>query len=139
IYEHYTKTYITYIFLSMIRRPPISTLFPYTTLFRSVFRELKQEDQYKLINTFTANFKTLTSQEKLPIVIDESQVAIDTYKEHFSTTQTEGQLRPFFSILLRAVLKLNTGNFLCLVLSGTGMSFDDINIYSASAIAKSGG
>ncbi len=110
----------------------------WTTISR-VFRELKQEDQDELINTFTAKFETLTSQVKLPIVIDESQVAINTHKELYSTTQTEGQLRPFFSILLRVVLKLNTGNFLCLVLSGTGMSFDDINIYSASGIAKSGG
>ncbi|RGB36940.1 hypothetical protein C1646_757533, partial [Rhizophagus diaphanus] len=92
----------------------ITEIEDFWTTISYVFRELKQEDQYKLINTLTANFNTLTSQEKLPIVIDESQVAIDTYKEHFSTTQTEGQLRPFFSILLRAVLKLNTGNFLCL-------------------------
>ena len=28
---------VTYIFFLMIRRPPRSTLFPYTTLFRSVF------------------------------------------------------------------------------------------------------
>jgi hypothetical protein len=30
-------------------------------------------------------------------MIDESQVAINLYKEHFSTTQTRGQLRPFFT------------------------------------------
>jgi hypothetical protein len=117
----------------------ITELEDFWTTISRIFRKLKLEDQDELINTFTAKFKTLTSQEKLPIVIDESQIAINTYKEIFSSPQTEGQLRPFFSILLRAVLELTTWNFLCLVLSGTGMSFDDINIYSASAIAKSGG
>src|SRR5690349_22094032 len=29
----------------MLRPPPISTLFPYTTLFRSVLRRLSQDDQ----------------------------------------------------------------------------------------------
>ncbi|PKY18769.1 hypothetical protein RhiirB3_523013 [Rhizophagus irregularis] len=48
-------------------------------------------------------------QKKLPIMIDESQVAIN-----FSTDK------------------------LCLVPSGTGMSFDDIKIHAATAIAKSG-
>src|SRR5437764_14684483 len=45
-----------------------------------VFRELKQEDQDKLINTFVKKFKTLTSQQKLPIVIDESQLAINKHE-----------------------------------------------------------
>ncbi|GBC18275.2 hypothetical protein RIR_jg1746.t1 [Rhizophagus irregularis DAOM 181602=DAOM 197198] len=39
-------------------------------------------------------------------MIDESQVAINLYKEHFSTTQTCGQLRPFFTILLRTAIHL---------------------------------
>src|SRR5256885_4092869 len=35
------KTYLfLFFFFLMIRRPPRSTLFPYTTLFRSVFRSL---------------------------------------------------------------------------------------------------
>jgi hypothetical protein len=55
-----------------------------------VFRELKQEDQDKLINTFIAKFETLTLQKKLPIVVDESQIAINKYKELFSTTQNDG-------------------------------------------------
>src|SRR2546429_7268300 len=31
----------------MIRRPPRSTLFPYTTLFRSLFHELVHAEQYR--------------------------------------------------------------------------------------------
>ncbi|CAG8655055.1 7622_t:CDS:2 [Funneliformis caledonium] len=53
-------------------------------------------------------------------------------------TLANGTLRPFFAILLRKVLNLNVEK-LCLILSGTGMSFNDIKIHAASAIAKSGG
>ncbi|CAG8549154.1 802_t:CDS:2 [Funneliformis mosseae] len=53
-------------------------------------------------------------------------------------TLANGPLRPFFAILLRTVLNLNVEK-LCLILSGTGMSFNDIKIHAASAIAKSGG
>src|SRR5439155_21374459 len=34
VYERYISSFLLFFFL-MIRRPPISTLFPYTTLFRS--------------------------------------------------------------------------------------------------------
>ncbi|CAG8465308.1 16601_t:CDS:2 [Rhizophagus irregularis] len=61
------------------------------------------EVQDKLVSTFIKKFETLIPQQKkLPIMIDESQVAINLYKEHFSTTQT----------------------------CGTGMSFDDIKIHA---------
>src|SRR3712207_8107317 len=33
----------------MIRRPPRSTLFPYTTLFRSVFHRIEEHDQTVLL------------------------------------------------------------------------------------------
>src|SRR2546430_9195973 len=35
----------------MIRRPPRSTLFPYTTLFRSLFRADGSEHHYRLLDT----------------------------------------------------------------------------------------
>src|SRR2546422_6837682 len=37
-------TSILFFFFLMIRRPPRSTLFPYTTLFRSAERELPQDE-----------------------------------------------------------------------------------------------
>ncbi|CAB5319499.1 unnamed protein product [Rhizophagus irregularis] len=106
-----------------------------------IFRELRLEDQDGLINTFVKKFQTLIpKQEKLPIVIDESQVAINKHEKHFSTTIANGPLRPFFAILLQAVLRLSTEK-LCLVLSGTGMSFYDnlTNHNNVPAIAKSDG
>src|SRR2546429_7201431 len=41
--------FIIFFFFLMIRRPPRSTLFPYTTLFRSL------EDQYRLASWLTLN------------------------------------------------------------------------------------
>src|SRR3712207_8914473 len=35
----------------MIRRPPRSTLFPYTTLFRSFLKSIQSEDQYEAAKT----------------------------------------------------------------------------------------
>src|SRR2546422_11568396 len=46
--HHYTRLFfLLFFFFLMIRRPPRSTLFPYTTLFRSqlVLRELGQGDR----------------------------------------------------------------------------------------------
>ena len=106
-----------------------------------VFRGLEEEVQDELISEFINNLQPLIpipqQAERLPIVIDEAQTAISLYKDRFSSSQP-GQLRPFFAILLRTVLNLSTGK-LCLVLSGTGMNFEDIRIHTSSAIAKSGG
>src|SRR2546429_5132722 len=40
LFLHYSTAYIFIFFFLMIRRPPRSTLFPYTTLFRSLFTVL---------------------------------------------------------------------------------------------------
>ncbi|GES79877.1 hypothetical protein GLOIN_2v1558481 [Rhizophagus clarus] len=72
-----------------------------------------------------------------PVAIDESQVAITKHIACFPSSLNR-TLRPFFSILLRTVIDLTTG-ILCLILSGTGMSFFDIENYTAPAIAKPGG
>src|SRR5256885_10478945 len=42
-------TSIFFFFFLMIRRPPRSTLFPYTTLFRSIMNSLKSEGVAKLV------------------------------------------------------------------------------------------
>src|SRR2546426_4006934 len=39
-YNFYYVIYIFFFFFLMIRRPPRSTLFPYTTLFRSIYEQL---------------------------------------------------------------------------------------------------
>src|SRR2546429_6111237 len=41
---HFIISYIIFFFFLMIRRPPRSTLFPYTTLFRSLLEEGDESD-----------------------------------------------------------------------------------------------
>src|SRR5437764_4116805 len=43
IYLVYASFFYYFFFFLMLRRPPISTLFPYTTLFRSVFFDVRGE------------------------------------------------------------------------------------------------
>src|SRR2546427_12290170 len=38
-----------YIFFLMIRRPPRSTLFPYTTLFRSAWRRTMEKESWRMV------------------------------------------------------------------------------------------
>src|SRR5690349_23360299 len=42
----------------MIRRPPRSTLFPYTTLFRSIFSRMSPVGRHAMITMTTAKAKT---------------------------------------------------------------------------------
>jgi hypothetical protein len=99
------------------------------------FRNLDPEYHNKLVASFFTKFKSFVpEQEQLPIAIDESQSAIEKYEKMFPSTNGK-KLRPFFVILLRMVLKLSTMK-LCLILSGTGMSFEDIKNYASSSIAK---
>src|SRR5437762_6150469 len=49
----------TALFCSMIRRPPISTLFPYTTLFRSEIAEMQNETQKEI-----AGIQSATSRQQ---------------------------------------------------------------------------
>src|SRR3712207_9185562 len=41
-----------FFFFLMIRRPPRSTLFPYTTLFRSFLKTVSEDDLYRLRHRF---------------------------------------------------------------------------------------
>ncbi|PKY49561.1 hypothetical protein RhiirA4_528036 [Rhizophagus irregularis] len=103
--------------------------------------ELKSSYGTKLA-LFNRHFRKFASfvpeQEQLPIAIDESQSAIRKYEKMFPPSNPVDELRPFFVILLRTVLQLTTKK-LCLILSGTGMSFDDIKNYTSSSIAKRNG
>src|SRR3712207_8365978 len=77
----------------MIRRPPRSTLFPYTTLFRSVKELLKQADA----NLVAANDELTPRQERtlekelgVP-VIDRTAIVLDIFADHAATA--EGKLQ----------------------------------------------
>src|SRR5690348_17980000 len=53
----YLHNFLFFFFL-MIRRPPRSTLFPYTTLFRSLFREIDDDVQSAVVSIM-ANYPRL--------------------------------------------------------------------------------
>src|SRR5690349_22867139 len=77
----------------MIRRPPISTLFPYTTLFRS----LRRLDEVKngLLSTAAHELKTpLTSMRMAMHVIAEQRIGRlnDRSEEHTSELQSRRDL-----------------------------------------------
>src|SRR3712207_8768060 len=54
----------------MIRRPPRSTLFPYTTLFRSLF--VQAFSRARLRNSATAGSRMLSSTPMMPITTNSS-------------------------------------------------------------------
>src|SRR3712207_7066579 len=49
------QLYFIFFFFLMIRRPPRSTLFPYTTLFRSIFKNGDREQQRKVAAILLTN------------------------------------------------------------------------------------
>src|SRR5260221_10847824 len=54
-----------FFFFLMIRRPPRSTLFPYTTLFRSIFKMSPSNDQLKFLMLFWFSaFSSLSRSEE---------------------------------------------------------------------------
>src|SRR5207302_11222897 len=53
-----------YIFFLMIRRPPRSTLFPYTTLFRSIKLLSRKPTALRLVNPSAAKIKIFTARSE---------------------------------------------------------------------------
>src|SRR2546429_8199401 len=64
IYKCFDDPYYFFFFFLMIRRPPRSTLFPYTTLFRSVQRESQSSGISFLLSSFRLNQTRMTRSEE---------------------------------------------------------------------------
>src|SRR3712207_8013443 len=79
---------VTFIFFLMIRRPPRSTLFPYTTLFRSGLARarqvMKEEDDFG----FVRNYLDRDLAEKLDLFVYE----VRRSEEHTSELQSRQYL-----------------------------------------------
>src|SRR5256885_7007451 len=72
-----------FFFFLMIRRPPRSTLFPYTTLFRSLHQYFSGDPELKL-DSATKPYKTLSSEEKTAFL----EYEVVRSEEHTSELQS---------------------------------------------------
>src|SRR2546421_6929335 len=68
----------------MIRRPPRSTLFPYTTLFRSLLREARQRQNYSLVEVAEATRIKPTFLEALEEGIDRKSTRLNSSHDQIS-------------------------------------------------------
>src|SRR5258707_13509283 len=68
-FSHQSETLFILFFFLMIRRPPRSTLFPYTTLFRSIRLRTEEVSVYRrlaIIASFLVIFWTLVACSRAP-------------------------------------------------------------------------
>src|SRR2546430_4533557 len=75
----------------MIRRPPRSTLFPYTTLFRSILKEVAGTAAYMAPEQFQGKPRPASDQYALGIVIYE-WLCGERSEEHTSELQSQSNL-----------------------------------------------
>src|SRR5256885_9329047 len=61
------RQYISFFFFLMIRRPPRSTLFPYTTLFRSILARARVPYAAARDGLFFAAFGRLSPHSRVPV------------------------------------------------------------------------
>src|SRR2546430_7468506 len=79
----------------MIRRPPRSTLFPYTTLFRSYGRTSKQEQEWSLEQSSLLNdaYRTLKDPiKRTEYLLRLEGVELERSEEHTSELQSQSNL-----------------------------------------------
>src|SRR2546426_2348848 len=72
----------------MIRRPPRSTLFPYTTLFRSDDDELRPRTPARLLHAQPRAHQRLGRSSRLRVEADESDSIAIRSEEHTSELQS---------------------------------------------------
>src|SRR2546429_6777913 len=71
----YTSSFFFFFFFLMIRRPPRSTLFPYTTLFRSV---------HKWCNLTAQNFSNVNSITRYDLITDRKSTRLNSSHGYIS-------------------------------------------------------
>src|SRR2546427_3018023 len=72
----------------MIRRPPRSTLFPYTTLFRSFGKDPQFAQFYRSLEAYKASF----AKKSDVLVLDPSQTDFFRSEEHTSELQSQSNI-----------------------------------------------
>src|SRR2546422_5679212 len=89
----------------MIRRPPRSTLFPYTTLFRSVIPGTHIKDQLPHVDTFHRD-NLLSRGQEIAVEVDEAH-AVPRSEEH--TSELQSRLHLVCRLLLEKKKKHDRG------------------------------
>ncbi len=79
----------------MIRRPPSSTLFPYTTLFRSITNSVAKDSIYHYLET----------QLELDISYSSKSITFEPFTE--SAYDVFGEIQPPYTATVRSVVYLN--------------------------------
>src|SRR2546425_2229743 len=74
----------------MIRRPPRSTLFPYTTLFRSLLKQRETELRALADILKTNPADVVTKARKLVTTLKEKEEELEKLKARFTSGQSEG-------------------------------------------------
>src|SRR5947199_8293945 len=82
-FQIYSYFYISLFFFLMIRRPPRSTLFPYTTLFRSLFLLLCIQQKCVRPNQFLQHFsRAIQSHNLLTEIPDQDRKSTRLNSSH---------------------------------------------------------
>src|SRR5438309_9212909 len=90
---------VPYIFLLMIRRPPTSTLFPYTTLFRSLkwcgkgkgLIQYRPDEESQRVDDYNAVYRWAYRRGNILIYTDEAFL-VHRSEEHTSELQSQFHL-----------------------------------------------
>ena len=80
VFDFHVWSLTLVVFFLMIRRPPRSTLFPYTTLFRSVVRTLRHKPNYLEI--------IATGRSAPPALLEVADLHSERSEEHTSELQS---------------------------------------------------
>src|SRR5947207_5495198 len=89
----------------MIRRPQRSTLFPYTTLFRSILRQLEREE---ILRTCSTNQSNKRECEKLPVSFWNEKLQKDCGYPIYSSLRSEehtSELQSHSDLVCRLLLE----------------------------------
>src|SRR2546430_11652086 len=86
--------YLFFFFFLMIRRPPRSTLFPYTTLFRSLIssRELHKRRDFRQLPIVTIDGETARDFDDAVTVHQLDNGNFERSEEHTSELQSQSNL-----------------------------------------------
>src|SRR2546430_11703416 len=88
----------------MIRRPPRSTLFPYTTLFRSWMPTVTEPDEGPTADWFVTKYRHMTGE-------DASYPAVQAFAAGLRSEEHTSELQSQSNLVCRLLLEKKKSNF----------------------------